>query len=66
MKDIDLDDVVALDRNWRKAVRPAWGSDGTIVFMGELDGLRESKKKNNDALKAAKLKYFVQVCFLEE
>lgn len=35
------------------------------MFMGELDGLRESRKKGNDALKAAKLKYSVQVCFLE-
>lgn len=33
--------------------------------MGELDGLRESRKKSSDALKAAKLKFSVQVCFLE-
>lgn len=32
--------------------------------MGELDGLRESRNKGNDTLKAAKLKYSVQVCFL--
>lgn len=48
----------ALDRTWRRAVRPAWGSDGTIIFVGELEGLR---KKGNDALKAAKLKYSVLV-----
>lgn len=35
-----------------------------IIFVGELEGLRESRKKGNDALKAAKLKYSVQVSSL--
>ncbi|KAH8149492.1 uncharacterized protein LAJ45_06572 [Morchella importuna] len=60
-KRLDLEDENALDRSWRKAVRPAWGHDGTLIFVGELEGLRQTRRKGGDTdLKAARLKFPVQ------
>lgn len=41
------------DLDWRKAVRPCWGPEGMIIYMGQLEALRV--RKNEGSLSVVKV-----------
>jgi len=51
----DYKELEGDDQAWRKAVRPAWGPEGIIVHMGQLEPLRV--RKSEGSLSIAKLNF---------
>ncbi|KAI5777498.1 nuclear protein 96-domain-containing protein [Geopyxis carbonaria] len=52
----DHDKLEDTEQQWRKAVRPVWSRDGTLIYMGQLEGL-PMNRKNDDCLRVAKVDY---------
>lgn len=62
-KKFNYDDQNDAEKAWRKAVRPCWAPDGSLIFAGDLEGLKAPVRRTGHSLRIAKLNYGVKVSF---